>query len=147
MWDKARRSLILCLLGGAIYSVIEQLWRGYTHWSMFALAALLSIPLDQINERMSWDTPIWLQAILGAFGITVVELLAGLILNVWLGLQVWDYSGLPGNLWGQICPQYSLLWVPLAGFGIVLFDFFRWWLFGEDWPWYVWSRKRKGINP
>ena len=138
MLDKVRRSLLLCLVGGFTYCLIEYFWRGYTHWSMLPLAALLSIPLDQINERMDWDTPIWLQAILGGLGITAAELAAGLVLNIWLGLQVWDYSCLPGNLWGQICPQYSVLWVLLAAFGIVLFDVLRWWLFDEKKPRYSW---------
>ena len=143
MWSKAGRTLILCLIGGLVYCLIEYLWRGHTHWSMFLVAALLSIPLDQINERMRWDTPIWLQAILGGLGITAAELVAGLVLNVWLGLGVWDYSSLPGNLWGQICPQYSILWVPLAAFGIVLFDVLRWRLFGEDRPRYRWGMRKE----
>ena len=60
---------------------------------------------------------------------TAAELVAGLILNVWLGLGIWDYSGLWGNLWGQICPRFALLWCVLAVPAIVIFD---WWsyLFG-----------------
>ena len=45
----------------------------------------------------------------------MAELGAGLILNVWLKLDIWDYSRLPGNLWGQVCLKYALLWVVLAG--------------------------------
>ena len=111
------RSLLLCLIGGVVYCLIEYLWRGYTHWAMLPLAALLSLPLDQINERMDWDTPIWLQAILGGLGITAAELAAGLVLNVWLGLQVWDYSSLPGNLWGRYAHNIAssgCCWRPLG---------------------------------
>jgi len=138
MWAKLGKTLLLCLIGGAVYYALEILWQGYSHWSMFLLAALLSLPLDQINERMNWETPIWLQAIWGGIAITAAELLTGLVLNVWLGLGVWDYSDLPLNLWGQICLQYSLLWIVLAAFGIVLFDVLRWCLFGEDMPRYLW---------
>ena len=34
-----------------------------------------------------------------------------------LGLDVWDYSNQPGNVLGQICPAFGLLWffiMPLA---------------------------------
>ena len=63
---------------------------------------------------------------------------AGLILNVWLKLDIWDYSRLPGNLWGQVCLKYALLWVVLAGTAIVLFDWMRHWLFHEERPHYRW---------
>ncbi len=146
MVRSAGRTLLLCLIGGAVYCGIELLWRGGTHWTMFLLAALLSLPLDQINEHLSWDTPFPLQALCGGLGITLAELLAGVLLNLWLGLGVWDYSALPCNLWGQICLSYSVLWVLLAAFGIVLFDVLRWWLFGEQMPHYclVWHGKNKG---
>lgn len=138
MWTKIGKTILLCLLGGAIYCFLEVLWRGYTHWSMFVVAAILTIPLDQINEHMSWDTPIWRQAMWGGLGITLAELLAGMILNIHFNLGVWDYSHLPFQLWGQICLFYSLIWILISGFGIMLFDWLRWRLFGEEMPHYVW---------
>ena len=62
---------------------------------------------------------------------------AGLVLNICLGMAVWDYSTLPGNLWGQICLPFSALWALLAGFAVVLDDWLRYWMFGEDRPHYV----------
>lgn len=38
-WHKA---LILSLMGGDLYCMVELIWRGHTHWSMFLLAAMLS---------------------------------------------------------------------------------------------------------
>ena len=136
---KLAKTMFLCLIGGAIYCILEVLWRGYTHWSMFLVAAALTFPLDQMNEHTSWETPIWLQVFLGGMAITLAELCAGLLLNVCLGLAVWDYSKLPHNLWGQICLQYSLLWLLLSAFGILLFDVLRWCLFGEEMPHYRWK--------
>lgn len=50
--------------------------------------------------------------------ITGVELVFGLIFNRILHLHVWDYSAVPGNFLGQICPLYSFFWcllcVPVA---------------------------------
>ena len=88
--------------------------------------------------HMAWERPLWLQALIGGSVITLAELGAGLILNVWLKLDIWDYSRLPGNLWGQVCLKYALLWVVLAGTAIVLFDWMRHWLFQEERPHYRW---------
>jgi len=138
MWKSAAKTVLLCFVGGLMYCLLEVLWKGSTHWSMFVLAALLSLPLDQINEHLRWDSPLWFQAFAGGAVITLAELTAGLILNCYFGLGVWDYSKLPGNILGQISPQYSTLWVILALFAIILFDYLRWWLFGEEKPHYTW---------
>ena len=69
--------------------------------------------------------------------IVIVALVAdGLILNIWLGLGVWDYIGQWGNLWGQICPKFALLWCLLAGTVIVLFDWMDSWLGDGERPRY-----------
>ena len=69
---------------------------------------------------------------------TAAELAAGLVLNVWLGLGIWDYSGLFGNLWGQICPQFWALWCLLAGPVIVAFDWLDYLSGAGDRPSYKW---------
>ncbi len=103
---------------------------------MILLAALLCVPLDIANEAMPWAMPLWLQAVLGGLTVTAAKLAAGLALNVWLGLGVWDYSTLPCNLLGQICPQYTALWCLLAGLVIVAFDWLDYWLCGGERPHY-----------
>lgn len=125
---KAWRHLLRWICGGLLYGLLEILWRGYTHWTMILLAAVLCIPLDLANDHIPWETPLWLQAVAGGLTITAAELAAGLILNVWMGLDIWNYSNLPGNLWGQICPQFTALWCLLAGPVIVLFDWLEYWL-------------------
>ncbi|MPN44820.1 hypothetical protein SDC9_192387 [bioreactor metagenome] len=141
------RSLVLWIFGGALYFLAEVGWklaRGHPEgisWTMLVLAAIVCIPLDLCNEHLPWEMPLWLQAVIGGLGITAAELLAGLLLNTWLGLGIWDYSGLPGNLWGQICPQFTALWIVVAGAGIVIFDWLRYWLYGEPRPRYTWKFK------
>ncbi len=49
-------------------------------------------------------------AILGSAVITSIELIFGIIFNVILKKNVWDYSKLPFNLGGQVCARYSVLW-------------------------------------
>ena len=136
------RSVVLWVFGGALYFAAEVAWKilqgrpEAISWTMLVLAAIICIPLDLINEHLPWDMPLWQQAILGGLGITAVELLAGLVLNVWLGLGIWDYSHLPLNLRGQISALWSLVWVLVAGGGIILFDWLRHWLYNEPRPKY-----------
>ena len=69
-------------------------------------------------------------------GITAAELAAGLVLNVWLGLGVWDYSGLWGNFLGQVCPQFRLLWCFGSIPSIVILDWLRYAVEGGERPRY-----------
>ena len=130
MWNRAGhllRHAVRWLMGGVAYGGIEIFYRGYTHWTMIVLAAALCVPLDLANDTIiEWDTPLWLQALMGGSIITAAEFASGLILNVWLGLDIWDYSDLPGNLLGQICPQFWALWCLLALPTIIGFDWLCW---------------------
>lgn len=128
--------LVRWLCGGMLYGLLEIVWRGYTHWTMMLLAAMLCIPLDLANECFPWEFPLWTQAILGGLAITAGELLAGLVLNIWLELDIWDYSKLWGNFLGQICPLYAGLWCLLAGPVIVAFDWLDYWICGGEKPHY-----------
>ncbi|MCI8600159.1 MAG: hypothetical protein HFE45_01005 [Oscillospiraceae bacterium] len=50
------------------------------------------------------------RCIKGAILITCLELAVGIVVNLLCRWNVWDYSNSPGNLLGQICPLYFLLW-------------------------------------
>ena len=78
----------------------------------------------------------WAQAGLCAALVTVTEFAAGLILNIWLGLGIWDYSGLRWNLLGQICPQFAALWFALCFVFIPIFDWLRYAVEGGQRPYY-----------
>ncbi len=126
--------MILLLIGGGLYVLLELIWRGRSHWTMFLLGGLCFIGIGLINELIPWDMPLWQQIIIGAGIVTALEFLTGCIVNLWLGWDVWDYSMLPGNVFGQICPQFFLLWLPVALIAIVLDDWLRYWWFKEDRP-------------
>jgi uncharacterized membrane protein len=128
--------LLLFIVGGIVYVITELLWRGWTHWTMFILGGICFICLGLINEILPWMMPLWKQILIGASVITGMEFLTGCVVNLWLGWGVWDYSGMPGNVLGQICPQYFLLWLPVSLIGIVLDDYLRYWWFGEEKPHY-----------
>ena len=53
-------------------------------------------------------------AMAGALLITAYEFCVGLIVNIKLGWDVWDYSSLPYNIMGQICPIYTFVWFTLC---------------------------------
>ena len=131
-----RKYIALGLTGGLLYVLIETVWRGYSHWTMFALGGLCFLALGLINEVLSWDTPLWKQILIGACLITVLEFLTGCIVNLLLGWEVWNYSDMPGNILGQICPQYFILWLPVSLIGIILDDWLRYIWWGEEKPRY-----------
>lgn len=128
--------LILFDIGGLLYILIEFAWRGRSHWTMFALGGLCFVCLGMINEILPWEMSLCQQAWIGACIVTILEFLTGCVVNLWLGWNVWDYSNLTGNILGQVCPQYFVLWLPVSLTGIVLDDWLRYWWFGEEKPRY-----------
>lgn len=129
--------LILLVIGGIAYYGIEILYRGYSHWTMMLVGGIAFIFCGLINEViLTWDTPLWKQAVLGGTGITVLEFAAGVIVNLWCNLNVWDYSHLPFNIYGQVCLLYTFFWILLAVVAIVADDWLRHWMFKEEKPHY-----------
>ena len=106
LWENA----VMGYIGGILYVAMELLWRGWSHGSMFVVGGLCFLILGAIHRRYG-AAPLLMQAVLGAAAISIMELLSGLFLNVFLGLGVWDYSGLPYNLFGQVCLSYFFLWI------------------------------------
>ena len=82
--------------------------------------------------------PLRVQMLISGSVITVIEFTAGIILNVEMGLNLWDYSGMPCNLMGQVCLPFAVIWILLAGVAIVLDDYLRYWMFEEEKPQYRW---------
>lgn len=118
--------VLLFLIGGRLYTWIEIIWRGWTHWTMLYLGGGCFVIMGLLNEHfLPWQMPLLWQAVVSACIITALEFIVGCIVNLWLGWQVWDYSDLPFNLLGQICLYYFLLWIPISAAGIILDDWIR----------------------
>lgn len=112
------RKGILFGIGGGGYVALELLYRGRSHISMFAAGGVCFLLIGQLDRlRLAWP---W-KMVCGAGIITCVEFLTGLLVNQ--NYQVWDYRDQPGNLMGQICPRFTLLWIPLSLLAMVLY---RW---------------------
>lgn len=100
------------IIGAIGYGSIEMLWRGHTHWTMILLGGLCLYLIYLISSRMKES--IIKKAIMCAFTVTTLEFLTGCIVNIRLGWDVWDYSSMPLNLLGQICPAFSIMWLALS---------------------------------
>ena len=134
--NKVKKYGVLALIGGIIYGAIEVACRGHTHWTMVILGGMCFVAIGLINEIIPWEMPLPVQMLCGSLIITALEFACGCIVNVWLGWQVWDYSNQWGDLLGQICPKYSILWYFISFIAILLDDWLRYWLFLEDRPHY-----------
>lgn len=126
----------LFVIGGLIYFVLEMLFRGRSHWTMVVVGGVCFLICGAINEIFDYDMSLLKQGMICAALVTGVELVAGIIINLWMGLNVWDYSNMPLNLFGQICLPFSLLWVGLGIVAVIVDDYLRYWLFGEEKPHY-----------
>ena len=118
------KEFIIFLIFGLIYIIIELLYRGHTHYSMFIVGGICGVLIGLINDNTP-DMPLLPQCILGSIIITAIELLSGLFLNIYLGLNIWDYSNQPFNFMGQICPQFSIAWCALSVLVIYLDDWLK----------------------
>lgn len=127
---------MLFILGGFLYYNIEILWRGYSHWTMFILGGICFIFSGIQNEYTSWEQPLWKQVLKVDIFVLIAEFVTGCIVNLWLGLNVWDYSNLKFNILGQSSLLFAVLFLPLCLIAIVLDDYIRYWFFDEEKPKY-----------
>lgn len=127
---------VLFFVGGLVYYLIEILYRGFSHPSMFVLGGICFILCGLINELYSWDTPLIAQQGICAIIITVLEFVFGVVLNLILKLNVWDYSALPFNILGQVCLPFIVIWFFLSLVAILLDDYLRYYIWHEEKPRY-----------
>jgi uncharacterized membrane protein len=126
---KKLKIFTLFMFGGIFYAGIEVLVREWTHISMFITGGIcfVLIGLLKYTRRSVLE-----QMLMACVIITALELACGLIVNVWLGMEVWDYSHEPWNLMGQICANASAIWVYLSFVGIYANELARRGMFKEQ---------------
>lgn len=111
--NTVKRYIVFFLVGSLGYGAIELLWRGHTHWTMLIAGGIcfscFSVVANKLNKRS-----LILKSIICALIVTTVEFIFGMIFNVGLNMNVWNYSEVPFNLYGQICPLFTFLWVGLS---------------------------------
>ena len=118
-----KRNATIFIIFGLIYGLLEILWRGYTSLSMIIVGGICGLIVGLINEKFNYS--VLSQMVIGMVIVTVIEFVSGYVLNIKLGLGIWDYSNMKYNFMGQICPQFSMAWFFLSYAIIYIDDYIR----------------------
>ena len=121
-----KRTILFCI-GGIAYNLIEMLWRGRSHWSMFIAGGTCFHIIGGLGKRLK-KKGIPLMSGACAVAVTGVEYIIGCIVNLWWKLNVWDYSQMVGNVHGQVCLLYSVLWGAMSIPVVALYERLDGWL-------------------
>ncbi|MDF2686018.1 MAG: hypothetical protein K0S55_1199, partial [Clostridia bacterium] len=97
-------------MGGLIYQIIELLWSGKSHWSMFFVGGACVVLINLIYKLLIKEINIIIICLLGGAVITLIEFIVGFIVNIKLKWRIWDYSKMKNNIMGQVCLRYSFYW-------------------------------------
>ena len=110
---KFKEYAIVYCVGSVCYSLLEVLWRGFTHWTMTLTGGFCFLCYYIFtNKKKKWR--LWKKCLCGSGIITAIELLVGCVVNRICRWHVWDYSHMFGNILGQVCVLYSILWFALC---------------------------------
>ena len=129
---KLMEVLFLWGIGGAIYYSFEIIFRGFSHWSMFVLGGICFVFFYIQGKMVHWQDSLVRQTLRCLVFVISSEFITGIIVNKWLGLNVWDYSKLPFQLFGQICLPFAVIFSGLCAVGIILSGYICYWIFNEE---------------
>lgn len=123
---------------GIIYFLLEIAYDGDSHWSMIILGSCMGFLIGLINKKLSWDTPLWKQVLIGELIVLPSEFIVGVIVNLCLKWNVWDYSGLwlAEYFLNQSSPLFAVIFIPVILLAILFDDYYRWIFMGEEKPKY-----------
>ena len=129
---KVVKSLVMFIAGFCAFITIEVLFRGYSYAMSGVMGGLAVIALDKINDEISWETDLAMQALIGGAFVTAMEFAVGAIAKYTNILpQMWDYTDVPFNLGGIICLPFTIAWTLLSVLAIFLADAINYYIF-ED---------------
>lgn len=103
-----KNAVLSFILGSTAYVTMELVFRGRSHISMALAGGICMLILNILFTHM--NISLFTKCLLSMVVITLVEFVTGVIVNIYMNLNVWDYSARPLNVLGQICPGFSLLW-------------------------------------
>jgi uncharacterized membrane protein len=138
-----KKNLILFFAMGALYMVLEGLWRGWTNISMLAVGGLCGFFIGKMNDGFGSNKTILEKCLIGMIIILTIEFISGMVLNIYFHLGIWDYSNIWGNLFGQICVPYAILWFLMVPFVIYVYNYLKYFLFQEEAPGIIWDNYKK----
>lgn len=128
------RYITIFIIGAFAYGMIEISVRGFTHISMGLLGGMCMVMINVLNTFRRRGFPLGAELIFMTLFITASELVSGIILNINMQLDIWDYSNMPLNYRGQICIPFMFLWFLLSILGIIVDELLRWKFFRTDAP-------------
>ncbi len=142
--EMLRTGMLIHLLGGPPSNGCLGLF-GFTSLWMFFIGGLTVFSIGLLNEFnfIRLNLNVFWQTLLGTLIITLIEFTAGLIFNVCLGFNLWNYEAFPLNLMGQICLPVSIFWFFLTPFGFWLDDILRKVILGQGEFYSLWSVYKK----
>jgi uncharacterized membrane protein len=102
---------------------------------MLVVGGIAAFLIGRLNEQPTfYNRKMWEQCLIGTLIILILEFVSGVILNIWFQLGIWDYSNIWGNILGQICIPYAIIWFLLVPFNIYVDDYLRYKFFEEEKP-------------
>lgn len=131
MKQKIIKNIVLFLVGFCVYITIEVCYRGVSYPLMGICGGIALIVIDKTNNRISWDTDILLQCLVGCLVITGLEFMIGELSLHNIVPRMWDYSNMPFNYKGIICLPFSCMWFALSFPAILLADAINYYIFRE----------------
>lgn len=108
------KRITLFFTGGIIYPSLEILCRGRTDFSMALAGGACLCLIDRVCNNTLKAMPLSVKCFAGSGIITAVEFGTGIVVNLMLKMNVWDYSQMPMNILGQVCMPFSILWCLLT---------------------------------
>ena len=130
--------MIIFVISGFIYIMLELFWRGRTHWTMFLCAGLCGLVIANVNNNLlNFETDFRIQVIVSALCCTIFEFLFGLIFNG--DFSIWDYRETWGTIhWlgDQVNILFFGVWLLISLFALPFLDWMQWKLGLENKPYY-----------
>lgn len=133
---KISKYLFIWALGGSIYYGFEIIFRGFSHWTMYILGGICMLFIYIQGKMIHWEDSLAIQITRCTIFVTAMEFIAGIVLNKWMHLNVWDYSRLPFQLFGQICLPFTIIFSGLCALGILFSGYIGYLFYGEEKPYY-----------
>ncbi|MCD7890367.1 MAG: hypothetical protein LUG26_00900 [Ruminococcus sp.] len=87
---KLSQELFAFLMGFFIYSMIEIINRGYTHWTNALTGGIVMSILYAVNSIRTIS--LIRSCFIGAFIITAIEFAVGVLVNIVIGWNVWGIT-------------------------------------------------------
>lgn len=105
------KEIWLACFGGFSYFTLELIYNGNSHWISFVFG---SICFEIAGKIRLLNFNILIKCLLSGIFITAFEFFMGVIFNLMLNWNIWNYSMFFLNISGQICLYFSLIWIILS---------------------------------